>query len=287
MQVVTDWKDYTVLDAGNGEKLERWGNVVLRRPDAQVLWPLVTETGIWKQADGHYHRSSSGGGEWDFKKKIPERWTVQYNELKFYVRPTSFKHTGLFPEQAVNWNWMTDKIKKADREIHVLNLFAYTGGATIACASAGANVCHVDASKGIVQWARENANLNGFEQRPIRWIVDDVFKFVEREQRRGRKYDAIIMDPPTYGRGSNGEIWKFEDHLGPFLKACCTLLSDDPLFVLINSYTSGISPTVLQNLLQLTIPKKHSGLLTCGEIGLPIESNELVLPAGIFGRWEA
>jgi 23S rRNA (cytosine1962-C5)-methyltransferase len=282
-----DWQDYELIDTGNGDKLERWGDVVLRRPDPQIIWPIASETGRWKQIDGHYHRSSSGGGNWTFNRTLPERWHISYGPLKFQIRPTNFKHTGLFPEQAFNWSWMMDKIRSAGRPIRVLNLFAYTGGATVASASAGAEVVHVDAAKGMVQWAKENAQLSGLADAPIRYITDDVFKFVEREQRRGRQYDAIIMDPPSYGRGPNGEVWKLEDSLYPFLESCASILSDQPLFVLVNSYTTGISPTVLNNLLHLAISRKHGGRLHCGEIGLPITSSGMVLPCGIFGRWES
>ncbi|EPY07598.1 SAM-dependent methyltransferase [Paenibacillus sp. E194] len=287
MYMSTDWKDYELIDTGGGEKLERWGDVVLRRPDPQIIWPLERETDIWRNVHGHYHRSSSGGGQWDMKKPIPERWTIEYKHLKFYIKPTNFKHTGLFPEQAVNWDWMMNKIKSANRPIKVLNLFAYTGGATVACASAGAEVCHVDAAKGMVQWAKENAGLSGLESHPIRFITDDVFKFVQREQRRGNKYDAIIMDPPSYGRGPGGETWKLEQSLYPFLEFCTTIMSDNPLFLQINSYTTGISPTVLSNMLSMTMKKRYGGKLSSGEIGIPITKSGMVLPCGILGRWEA
>ena len=259
------WKDYELLDTGNGEKLERWGSFVLRRPDPQVIWPIASETGRWKTADGHYHRSSSGGGEWEFRTKMPDRWSISYGELKFHIKPTSFKHTGLFPEQAVNWTWMMDKIRNAGRPINVLNLFAYTGGATVAAAAAGAEVCHVDASKGMVQWAKENAELSGLASAPVRYITDDVFKFVQREERRGKRYDAIIMDPPSYGRGPNGEMWKLEQNLFPFLEFCTTILSENPLFVLVNSYTTGLSPTVLHNMLQMTVSRKSRAASTAGK----------------------
>ncbi|WP_268623365.1 class I SAM-dependent methyltransferase [Paenibacillus alvei] len=287
MYMSTDWKDYELIDTGGGEKLERWGDVVLRRPDPQIIWPLEKETDIWRNVHGHYHRSSSGGGQWDMKKPIPERWTIEYKHLKFYIKPTNFKHTGLFPEQAVNWDWMMNKIKSANRPIKVLNLFAYTGGATVACASAGAEVCHVDAAKGMVQWAKENAALSGLDSHPIRFITDDVFKFVQREQRRGNKYDAIIMDPPSYGRGPGGETWKLEQSLYPFLEFCTTIMSDNPLFLQINSYTTGISPTVLSNMLSMTMKKRYGGKLSSGEIGIPITKSGMVLPCGILGRWEA
>ncbi|CAI6057709.1 Ribosomal RNA large subunit methyltransferase K/L [Paenibacillus sp. JJ-100] len=287
MYVAKNWKDYEVIDTGGGEKLERWGDVILRRPDPQIIWPLENETHEWRQAHGHYHRSSSGGGSWDMKKPIPERWTIGYENLKFHIKPTSFKHTGLFPEQAANWSWMMDKIANAGRPISVLNLFAYTGGATVAAAYAGASVVHCDAAKGMVQWAKENVQLSGLGDRPVRFITDDVFKFVQREQRRGNKYDAIIMDPPSYGRGPNGETWKLEENLYPFLKSCMTILSDNPLFMLVNSYTTGISSTVLRNMLTMTMSAKYGGKITAGEIGLPITRSGLDLPCGILGRWES
>jgi 23S rRNA (cytosine1962-C5)-methyltransferase len=282
-----DWIDYELLDTGGGEKLERWGTFVLRRPDPQIIWPLEKETQSWQQADAHYHRSSSGGGEWAYRTELPERWTITYDrKLTFYIKPTGFKHTGLFPEQAVNWKWMMDKIEAAGRPIKVLNLFAYTGGATVACAHAGAEVCHVDASKGVVQWAKENLHLSGLGTRPVRFITDDVFKFVQREQRRGSEYDAIIMDPPSYGRGPNGETWKLEDDLFPFIQTCMSILSEKPLFLLINSYTTGISATVLQNILTIAMKRKFRGSITSGEIGLPITHSGMNLPCGILARWE-
>ncbi len=287
MRLAQEWQDYELIDTGNGEKLERWGDVVLRRPDPQIIWPLKTENAAWKQADGHYHRSSSGGGQWTYKRSLPERWSVAYGPLKFHIKPTSFKHTGLFPEQAVNWSWMMNKIREANRPIRVFDLFAYTGGATVAAASAGADVCHVDAAKGMVQWAKENAELSGLGSAPIRYITDDVFKFVQREQRRERQYEAIIMDPPSYGRGPNGETWKLEENLFPFLETCMSILSDKPLFVLVNSYTTGFSPTVLSNLLELSFRRKFGGTLDCGEVGLPITSSGMTLPCGIYGRWES
>lgn len=288
MYIADQWVDFEVIDTGAGDKLERWGNYVLRRPDPQIIWPIQNEDEKWRKADAHYHRSSSGGGQWQIKnKQLPERWTISYGDLRFHIKPTSFKHTGLFPEQAVNWSWMMDKIRNANRPIRVLNLFAYSGGATVACAAAGAEVCHVDASKGMVQWAKENAQLSGLEDAPIRYITDDVFKFVQREQRRGRQYDAIIMDPPSYGRGPKGETWKLEENLFPFLQTCTTILSDNPLFMLINSYTTGLSPTVLEHLLTQSMQKKYGGEINCGEIGLPITQSGLALPCGILGRWES
>ena len=275
MLILADsWKDYELIDMGNGEKLERWGDIVLRRPDPQVVWPMEKEWSLWKNPHGHYHRSNRGGGSWEQKKKYPESWTINYKNLKFNIRPTGFKHTGLFPEQAANWDWMIDKIKKAKRPIKVLNLFAYTGGATVACASAGAEVCHVDAAKGMVNWAKDNIALS-------------VVKFVEREIRRGRKYDAIIMDPPSYGRGPKGEVWKIEDKLYDFVELCMGVLSDDPLFFLINSYTTGFSPIVLENVLSTTIGKKvKGGQIYGGEVGIPASRDGKILPCGIFGRWE-
>ncbi|WP_281887060.1 class I SAM-dependent methyltransferase [Paenibacillus sp. YYML68] len=287
MFATENWKDYELIDTGDGEKLERWGSIILRRPDPQIIWPLPKQLSAWHKADAHYHRSSSGGGQWEYKKQIPERWTIGYGELKFHIKPTSFKHTGLFPEQAVNWDWMIEKIQGAGRPIRVLNLFAYTGGATVACAYAGAEVCHVDASKGVVQWAKENVQLSGLGERPVRYITDDVFKFVQREQRRGSKYDAIIMDPPSYGRGPNGETWKLETNLYPFVETCMSIMSDKPLFMLINSYTTGISASVLKNVLALSMGSKFGGSISCGEIGLPITDSKLMLPCGILGRWEA
>lgn len=288
MYIADQWKDFEVIDTGAGDKLERWGNYILRRPDPQIIWPIEHEDAQWRNADAHYHRSSSGGGQWQIRnQQMPERWTISYNELRFHIKPTNFKHTGLFPEQAVNWSWMMNKIRSANRPIRVLNLFAYSGGATVACAAAGAEVCHVDAAKGMVQWAKENAVLSGLEEAPIRYITDDVFKFVQREQRRGRQYDAIIMDPPSYGRGPKGETWKLEENLFPFLQTCMTILSDKPLFMLINSYTTGLSPTVLQHLLTMSMGSKFGGQIHCGEIGLPITRSGLALPCGILGRWES
>ncbi|WP_300278819.1 class I SAM-dependent methyltransferase [Peptacetobacter sp.] len=288
MLILADnWKDYELIDMGNGEKLERWGDIVLRRPDPQVVWPMEKEWSLWKNPHGHYHRSNRGGGSWEQKKKYPENWTINYKNLKFNIRPTGFKHTGLFPEQAANWDWMIGKIKNAKRPIKVLNLFAYTGGATVACASAGAEVCHVDAAKGMVNWAKDNIALSGLQNQTVRFIVDDVVKFVEREIRRGRKYDAIIMDPPSYGRGPKGEVWKIEDKLFDFVNLCMGVLSDDPLFFLINSYTTGFSPIVLENVLSTTIGKKvKGGKIYGGEVGIPASRDGKILPCGIFGRWE-
>jgi len=281
-----DWKDYECISAGNGEKLERWGNIVLRRPDPQAMWP-IEQQGLWNNPDAFYHRSSKGGGYWDFNKKLPESWIVTYKNLKFKVKPTDFKHTGLFPEQAVNWDFSMQKIKNANRPIKVLNLFAYTGGATMAASLAGAEeVVHVDASKGMIEWAKENMQLCGLQDHKIRFIVDDCLKFVEREARRGHTYDVIIMDPPSYGRGPNGEVWKFEQNLDILIQACMKILSDKPLFFLINAYTTGISSTVLYNILKTTLEPLYKGKIEAGEIGLPIRENGLMLPCGIYGRWE-
>ena len=287
LRISNEWKDYECLDAGNGEKLERWNNIILRRPDPQAMWPIDFEDDKWNNPDGHYYRSNKGGGHWEFNKRLDEYWTVNYKHLKFKVSPTNFKHTGLFPEQATNWDFMMDKIKRANRPIKVLNLFAYTGGATMACASAGAEeVVHVDASKGMTEWAKENMHLCNLDNCHIRFIVDDCLKFVEREARRGRKYDAIIMDPPSYGRGPNGEVWKFEHNLHNLINACMNILSEEPLFFLINSYTTGISSTVLYNILKTTVEKKYNGVVDAGEVGLSITNNNLVLPCGIYGRWQ-
>lgn len=286
MLFADDWKDYELIDTGDGEKLERWGKIVLRRPDPQIIWP-VSNKDIWKNADAHYIRSSSGGGKWEFSRKLPERWTVSYDKLSFYIEPTGFKHTGLFPEQAFNWKWMIDKIQGSTSQVSVLNLFAYTGAATVAAAFAGAEVCHVDAAKGMVIRAKENLALSGLSEKPVRFITDDVIKFVQREKRRGKKYDAIIMDPPSYGRGPKGEVWQIEDAIYGFVEECCGILSDKPLFFLINSYTTGFSPTVLKNILTLTVGKRYGGSISCGEVGIPVTKSGLVLPCGIFGRWES
>ena len=287
MRLSEKWQDYECIDAGNGEKLERFGDVVLVRPEPQAMWPRQINDS-WKKIDGIYHRSKDGGGSWEFYKKLPDFWTVSYGDLVFKVTPTNFKHTGLFPEQATNWDFMMDKIKNAGRDIKVLNLIGYTGAATVACSKAGAKeVVHVDASKGIVGWAKENAKLSGVSNNYIRYLVDDCLKFVEREIRRGNKYDAIVMDPPSYGRGPSGEMWKLEKNLEKLITRCSMLLSDKPLFFLINAYTTGLSSTVLYNILKLTIEKKYNGKVDAGEIGLPITNNKLVLPCGIYGRWQA
>lgn len=287
MRISDEWIDYECLDAGNGEKLERWGNIILRRPEPQAMWPIEMDKS-WEDVSGTYYRFKDGGGHWEFKDKLPDYWTVNYKDLKFKVSPTNFKHTGLFPEQATNWDFMAEKIKNAGRPIRVLNLFAYTGAATMACSKAGAElVVHVDSAKGMVSWAKENMHLCGVQDNYIRFIVDDCLKFVEREIRRGNKYDAIVMDPPSYGRGPNGEVWKLEHNLEYLVRKCMELLSDKPLFFLINSYTTGISSTVLYNILKFTVASKFGGKIDNGEVGLPISNNRLVLPCGIYGRWQS
>ena len=293
MWLADKWKDYEVIDCSQGEKLERWGKYLLVRPDPQVIWDTPKREKGWKRMNGHYHRSSKGGGEWEFFD-LPQEWTIHYNlpinkELTFHLKPFSFKHTGLFPEQAANWNWFSTLIAdavKAGRPVKVLNLFAYTGGATIAAAAAGASVTHVDASKGMVTWAKENAAVSGLSDKPIRWLVDDCVKFVEREIRRGNQYDAIIMDPPSYGRGPKGEIWKIEDSIYPFVSLTSKILTDRPLFFLINSYTTGLQPAVLSYMIHLAIVSKFGGSVEAGEIGLPVTDTGLILPCGASGRWQ-
>lgn len=285
MWIADNWKEYEVIDCSGGEKLERWGRYTLLRPDPQVIWNTKKEDRRWKKLNAHYHRSKRGGGEWEFFD-LPEQWDLHYKNLTFHLKPFSFKHTGLFPEQAVNWDWFSGLIKKADRPVKVLNLFAYTGGATLAAAAAGASVTHVDASKGMVTWAKENAVSSGLKDAPIRWLVDDCVKFVEREIRRGNHYDAIIMDPPSYGRGPKGEIWKIEESVYPLVQLCSQILTDDPLFFLINSYTTGLQPAVLSYMMH-TVLGKYNGTITAEEIGLPVSSNGLVLPCGASGRFQA
>ena len=287
MLIARDWKEYELLDAGHGEKLERWGEILLRRPDPQAIWPPSRDTRFWKQADAVYRRSESGGGRWEHTRSVPKQWVVSYRNLKFYVEPTGFKHTGLFPEQAVNWDWMRDLVRQADRTIRVLNLFAYTGGATVALAEAGADVCHVDAAKRMVARAKDNVSLSGLGSRPVRYITDDVMKFIQREGRRGTRYDAIVMDPPTYGRGPTGELWKLEDALYDLMKSCTELLSDKPLFFLVNSYTTAFSPIVAANMLKSLAKSTHGGTVACGELALPISCSDMVLPCGAYGRWTA
>jgi len=286
MLLAEGWKDYELIDTGNGEKLERWGTYVLRRPDPQAIWPPYTDRETWESYDACYHRSRSGGGSWEDKKMLPKQWTINYEELSFYIEPTGFKHTGLFPEQAVNWKWIIKKIRESGKDVKLLNLFAYTGGATVAAAYAGASVCHVDASKGMVTRAKENIRLSGLEKRPVRYIVDDVLKFVKRENRRGNRYDAIIMDPPSYGRGPNGEVWKLEDEIFNLISCCMDILNEKPLFFIINSYTTGLSPTVIGNMLLMLMKPKYGGKLTADEVGLPVSSSGLVLPCGATARWE-
>ena len=292
MWLADQWNDYEVIDCSKGEKLERWGDYLLVRPDPQVIWDTPKKEKGWRKMNGHYHRSSKGGGEWEFFQ-LPKEWTIQYSlpinkKLTFHLKPFSFKHTGLFPEQAANWNWFSqliaDTVSKG-RQVKVLNLFAYTGGATLAAAAAGASVTHVDASKGMVNWAKENAAVSGLSDKPIRWLVDDCTKFVEREIRRGNHYDAIIMDPPSYGRGPKGEIWKIEESIHPFIKLCTQLLSDAPLFFLVNSYTTGLAPAVLTYMISTEL-KPWNGHVDSQEIGLPVTDSGLVLPCGASGRWE-
>ena len=286
MWISERWKDYELIDCGGGEKLERWGKYILVRPDPQAIWNTPRTDPRWRKPDARYARSATGGGQWA-KKDVPERWTVDYGELTFNIKPMNFKHTGLFPEQAANWDFCQKAIRSAGRPINVLNLFAYTGGATVACAAAGASVCHVDAAKGMVAWAKENARSSGLEERPIRYIVDDCGKFAEREIRRGRTYDGIIMDPPSYGRGPSGEIWKLEENLWPFVEMVSKLLSDEPLFFLINSYTTGLAPSVLTYILETLVTKRYGGHTESQELGLAVSSNGLALPCGATGRWLA
>ena len=293
MWLADQWNDYEVIDCSKGEKLERWGDYLLVRPDPQVIWDTPKKEKGWSKMNGHYHRSSKGGGEWEFFQ-LPKEWTIEYSlpinkKLTFHLKPFSFKHTGLFPEQAANWNWFSQLIADAvskGRQVKVLNLFAYTGGATLAAAAAGASVTHVDASKGMVTWAKENAISSGLKDAPIRWLVDDCVKFVEREIRRGNHYDAIIMDPPSYGRGPKGEIWKIEESVYPLIQLCSQILTDNPLFFLINSYTTGLQPAVLSYMIS-TVLGTANGTVTASEIGLPVSSNGLVLPCGASGRYEA
>lgn len=286
MWIADQWKDFELLDCSKGEKLERWGEYYLVRPDPQAIWDTPRRNGRWFDRDGRYRRSESGGGSWD-KGALPASWTIRYGELRFNVKPMNFKHTGLFPEQAANWDWAMQKIGSAGRPIRVLNLFAYTGAATLACAKAGAQVCHVDAAKGMVAWGKENAAASGLQEAPIRWIVDDCAKFVEREIRRGRRYDALIMDPPSYGRGPGGEVWKLETNLWPFISLCAGVLSEEPLFVLINSYTTGLSPSVLSYVTESIFTQRFGGHSESRELGLPVTDTGLVLPCGASCRWES
>ncbi|MBE6807288.1 MAG: SAM-dependent methyltransferase [Ruminococcaceae bacterium] len=285
MRAADQWKDYELLDASRGERLERWGDILLIRPDPQILWDTPRKDPRWKQAHARYHRSNTGGGQWERYRPIPDSWQITYGDLKFALKPMGFKHTGLFPEQAVNWDLMASLIQKEDRPIRVLNLFGYTGAATLACVAAGAHVTHVDASKGMVAWGKENAVSSGLADKPMRWLVDDCLKFVQREQRRGNTYDAILMDPPSYGRGPGGEVWKLEEQIYPLVAECVKLLSDDPLFFLINSYTTGLSPSVMQYVLGTLLPKRIGGTLSADEIGLPVTNSGLVLPCGATALW--
>lgn len=284
MRAATGWSAFEVLDASAGEKLERWGQVTLVRPDPQVIWNTPRDS-AWEKANARYNRSSEGGGSWSVRSLPQSEWEISYRELRFRIRPTGFKHTGLFPEQAVNWDLMSGLIRAAGRQLNILNLFAYTGGATLACAAAGARVCHVDASKGMVQWARENAALSGLSERPVRWIVDDCKKFVEREIRRGVRYDGVVMDPPSYGRGPGGEVWKLEDSVYELVRTCAQVLSEDARFFLLNSYTTGLSPSVMQYILSVTVGAMHDGTVTADEIGLPVKKSGLVLPCGSTAVW--
>lgn len=286
MRYTEKWTDYELIDCSDGERLERWKNIILIRPDPQIIWHTEKKNPLWDNAHARYHRSKSGGGSWETYKKIPQVWQVGYDKLTFNIKPMGFKHTGLFPEQAVNWDWMYNKIKSAGRPVRVLNLFAYTGGATLACLSAGANVCHVDASKGMTQWAKENTASSGLSEVPQRWIVDDCVKFVNREIRRGSFYDAVIMDPPSYGRGPGGEVWRLEDQVYDLVELCSKVLSKDPLFFIINSYTTGLSPSVMNYLNGSILQKKFGGKISADEIGLPVSETGLVLPCGATAVWE-
>ena len=287
MRAATQWKDYELIDATAGNRLERWGQTLLVRPDPQVLWKTPPRSGLWEKANAVYHRAATGGGKWEYRRKMPEKWTIGCEGLRLIVSPTGFKHTGVFPEQAVNWARYRELIAAAGREVSVLNLFGYTGGATLACAAAGARVCHVDASRGMVAWARDNAAESGLAGRPIRWIVDDCAKFVAREQRRGTKYDAIIMDPPSYGRGPGGEVWKLEDAIDGFIEACAGVLSETPLFVAVNSYTTGLAPSVMEYMLRARVCPRWGGHTACDEIGLPVTATGGVVPCGATAWWLA
>lgn len=285
MRVADKWKDYELIDCSCGERLERWGNISLIRPDPQVIWKTEKKNPLWKKADAVYHRSQSGGGNWEIKRKIPDFWTIGYRDLTFNIKTMGFKHTGLFPEQAVNWDYTADVIKNAGRPVKVLNLFAYTGGATVSALAAGASVVHVDASKGMTMWAKENAVSSGVADSPVRWIVDDCIKFVQREIRRGNRYDIIIMDPPSYGRGPGGEVWKLENEVYSFVELCSQVLSDEPLMMLINSYTTGLSPSVMEYILGAVVKPRFGGKVTGSEIGLRATENGLILPCGASAIW--
>ncbi len=286
MFLAKDWNDYEILDCSEGEKLERWGDKILVRPDPQIVWKTSKDIPQWRRADARYNRSKSGGGSWQCYRQLPDMWTVSYKNLTFGIKPMGFKHTGLFPEQAANWDWFSELISAKREEVSVLNLFAYTGGATVAAAAAGARVCHVDAARGMVAWAKENAALSGLSDRPIRYIVDDVKKFAQREIRRGHKYDGIIMDPPSYGRGPGGEVWKIENEIFDLIELCTELLSDQALFFLVNSYTTGLSGSVMDNILKLTVQKRFGGEIRSDEVGLPVMTRGLVLPCGYSARWQ-
>jgi len=285
MRAAENWKDYELLDASRGERLERWGDIILIRPDPQILWDTPRKDPRWKQAHARYHRSNTGGGQWERYRPIPDSWQICYGDLLFALKPMGFKHTGLFPEQAVNWDRMASLIRKENRPVRVLNLFGYTGAATLACVAAGARVTHVDASKGMVAWGKENAVASGLADRPMRWLVDDCVKFVQREQRRGNTYDGILMDPPSYGRGPGGEVWKLEEQIYPLVAECVKILSDDPLFFLINSYTTGLSPSVMQYVLGSLLPGGIGGHLSADEIGLPVTASGMTLPCGATAMW--
>ncbi|MEG3030176.1 MAG: class I SAM-dependent methyltransferase [Oscillospiraceae bacterium] len=287
MRVDNKWQDYTLIDATDGLRLESWGGIILVRPDPQVVWKLPRKSPLWDKAHAIYHRSAQGGGEWEYKKSFAQKWQVKYGDLTFNVSPTGFKHTGLFPEQATNWDEYARLIAKEKREISVLNLFSYTGGATLACAKAGAKVCHVDASKGMVQWAKENAQASGLSAAPIRWIVDDCIKFVGREARRGTRYDGIIMDPPSYGRGPGGEVWKLEDNICDLIEGCCELLSDKPIFFAVNSYTTGVSPSSMEYMLSALVKPKHGGVVSADEIGLKVQATGSALSCGSTAFWKS
>lgn len=287
MRIADKWKDYELIDASGGERLERWGEIILIRPDPQVIWNTERKNPLWQNAHARYIRSSKGGGNWQVFRKLPDRWNISYRELKFNVRTMGFKHTGVFPEQGTNWDFVTDKIKNSDRQLNILNLFGYTGCATLSALSAGARVCHVDAAKGMVQWARDNAAESGIADRPVRWIVDDCIKFVERELRRGNRYDGIIMDPPSYGRGPGGEVWKLEESIYSFVELSSRLLSENAEFFILNSYTAGLSPSVMEYILSSVIKPKMGGTVSCDEIGLPVTQSGLVLPCGSTAIWES
>ena len=286
MRLSEHWKDYELIDTSDGERLERWGDIILIRPDPQIIWSTGRKNPLWKNAHARYHRSNKGGGHWETYRKVPDRWTIRYNQLVFNIKPMGFKHTGVFPEQAVNWDFAAEKIRNENRPLKVLNLFGYTGCATLSCMKAGAMVCHVDASKGMVQWARENAQSSAIADLPVRWLVDDCVKFVQREIRRGNRYDGIIMDPPSYGRGPGGEVWKLEEQLFPFVDLCRQVLSDNPVFFILNSYTTGLSPAVMEYLLGVQLQQSFGGSVSSDEIGLRVTDTGLVLPCGSTAIWE-